>query len=114
MSGFVHTLCQIFTKLALFQENYDRAPNEKSKRSVRVENKMYDTTNSSNKIHELETEDNTANSSVYEKTIAVFQRDFRRAASSASVKNITEVRKQHVYTSFKIIVFLVYTTITHS
>lgn len=57
---------------------------------------MYDTTNSSNKIHELETEDNTANSSVYEKTIAEFQRDFRRAASSASVKNITEVRKQHV------------------
>lgn len=106
MSGFVHTLCQIFTKLALFQEYYDRAPNEKSKRSVRVENelydttnsshKMYDTTNSSNKIHGLVTEDNTANSSVYEKTIARFQRDFRRAASSASVKNITEVRRQHV------------------
>lgn len=96
MSGFVHTLCQIFTKLALFQENYDRAPNEKSKRSFRVENKMYDTNNSSNKIHELETEDDSANSSVYEKTIARFQRDFRRAASSASVKNITEVRRQHV------------------
>lgn len=106
MSGFVHTLCQIFTKLALFQENYNRAPNEKSKRSVRVDNEMYDTTNSSNKmydttnsfnkIHELGTEDNTANSSVYEKTIASFQRDFRRAASSASVKNITEVRRQHV------------------
>lgn len=96
MSGFVHTLYQIFTKIALFQENYNRAPNEKSKRSVRVETEMYDTTNSSNKIHELRTEDNTANSSVYEKTIASFQRDFRRAASSASVKNITEVRRQHV------------------
>lgn len=35
MSGFVHTLCQIFTKLALFQENYDRAPNEKSKQKTK-------------------------------------------------------------------------------
>eukprot|EP00105_Crassostrea_gigas_P040432 XP_019924580.1 PREDICTED: uncharacterized protein LOC105332510 [Crassostrea gigas] len=52
---------------------------------------MYDTTNSSNKIHELRTEDDSANSSVYEKTIASFQRYFRRAVLSASVKNITEL-----------------------
>lgn len=56
---------------------------------------MNDTTNSSNKNHKLGTEDNIADSSVYEKTIASLKRDFRRAASSASVKNITEVRRHH-------------------
>lgn len=67
----------------------------RAKRSVRVESKMNYSTNSSNKNHELGTEDNTSDSYVYEKTIASLKRDFRRAASSASVKNITEVRRHH-------------------
>lgn len=58
------------------------------------EAKTNDTTNNSNKKHEM-AEDSTSDSSVYEKTIASLKRDFKRAASFASVKNITEVRRKH-------------------
>lgn len=41
-------------------------------------------------------EDSTSDSNAYEKTIATLKRDFKRAASFASVKNITEVRRKHI------------------